>query len=42
LMADTRRFFSRLVNNSATEVQRQISGSGQTDQRWQHNAFFLV
>jgi hypothetical protein len=38
-MADTQRFFSRLVDNLATEVQRQISGRGQTDRQRRHNAF---
>jgi hypothetical protein len=38
-MADTQCFFSQLVKDLATEVQQQISGHGQTDQWWQHNAF---
>ncbi len=38
-MADTWRFFSWLVNDLATEVQRQISRLGRTDWQWQHNAF---
>ncbi len=36
---ETRRFFSRMINGSATEVRRQISKRGQTDWwRW-NNAF---
>jgi hypothetical protein len=38
-MAETRRFFSRLVDGLATYVQWQISMRGQTDWQQQHNAF---
>ncbi len=38
-MADTQRFFSWLVNDSATEVQRQISRRGRTDWLQWHNSF---
>ncbi len=38
-MAETLRFFSQLVNDSATEVQRWISGHRRTDWWQQHNAF---
>ncbi len=34
-----RHIFSRLVNDTATEVRWGISRCGQTDWRWQHDAF---
>jgi hypothetical protein len=37
--AENRRFFSRLVNDLATEVRRGISGHGRTDQWWRHDDF---
>ncbi len=39
LMAETRYFFSRLVNGLAAYVQRQISVHRQTDWQRQHDAF---
>ncbi len=38
-MAETLRFFSRLVDSSASYVQRRISVRRQTDQWRQHDAF---
>jgi hypothetical protein len=38
-MAETRRFFSWLVNGLAAYVGQQISVHGRTDQRRQHDAF---
>ncbi len=38
-MAETQCFFSWLVNGSATEVRRQISGHEPTDRRRQNDAF---
>ncbi len=38
-MAETRRFFSRLVDGSATEVRWQISRRGQSDQRRWNDTF---
>ncbi len=36
------RFFSRLVNSSATEVKQQISGRGRTDWRRWNNVFSRI
>ncbi len=38
-MAETWCFFSQLVEGSATEVRRQISGHGRTDWRRRNDAF---
>jgi hypothetical protein len=38
-MAETQRFFSRLVNGSASYVRWQISVRGQTYPQRQHDAF---
>jgi hypothetical protein len=38
-MAETRLFFSWLVNRLASYVRRQMSMHRRTDQRQQHNAF---
>ncbi len=38
-MAETQRFFSRLVNGLAAYVRRRISLCGRTDRRRQHYAF---
>ncbi len=38
-MAETRLFFSWLVDGLASYVLQQVSVRGRTDQRRQHNAF---
>jgi hypothetical protein len=38
-MAETRLFFSRLVDSSASYVRRGVSMCRRTDQGWQHDAF---
>jgi hypothetical protein len=38
-MAETRHFFSWLVDGLATYVRRQISMRSRTDQRWRQDAF---